>query len=87
MPAVTEAPVITRTRGINLNTATMEELVSLPGIGEKTAAAILALREQIGCFHYPEDLLLVNGIGNAKLKAIFPLVYVGFSTEGDAQWN
>ena len=61
---------------LDLNAATLEELISLPGIGEKTAQTILELRERIGGFHYPEDLLLVHGIGVKKLDAIYDLVYV-----------
>lgn len=61
---------------LDLNTATLEELMALPGIGEKTAAAILAFREEIGGFHYAEDLLRVRGIGSGKLNAIYDLICV-----------
>lgn len=60
---------------MNLNTASADELTALPGIGEKTAAAIIETRERIGAFRYPEDLLLVNGIGTKKLDSIYDLVY------------
>lgn len=59
-----------------MNAATLEQLVSLPGIGEKTAEAILAMREHMGYFRYPEDLLRVKGIGDAKLEALSDLIYV-----------
>ena len=52
---------------IDMNTATLEQLISLPGIGEKIAAGILALREEMEYFRYPEDLLRVKGISEAKL--------------------
>ena len=61
---------------IDLNTASLEQLMSLPGIGEKTAEAILALREQMGFFRYPEDLLRVKGIGESKLYALTDWIYV-----------
>ena len=61
---------------LDMNAATLEQLVTLPGIGEKTAKGILALREHMGYFRYPEDLLRVNGIGEAKLEAIRGLIYV-----------
>ena len=61
---------------IDMNTADLEQLVSLPGIGEKTAAYILELREQMGYFRYPEDLLRVKGISESKLYAISDLIYV-----------
>ncbi|MBQ9301060.1 MAG: helix-hairpin-helix domain-containing protein [Clostridia bacterium] len=60
---------------LNLNAASRDELMTLPGIGEKTAEAILALRETLGSFRYPEDLLLVNGIGTKKLETIYDLIY------------
>ncbi len=61
---------------LNLNTATVEELVELPGIGESKAAAIVAYREEHGPFQTPEDLLLVSGIGEATLEGLAELVTV-----------
>lgn len=49
--------------------------MTLPGIGSVTAKRILALREQLGAFHYIEDLLHVQGIGEKKIDAIYDLVY------------
>lgn len=59
-----------------MNTATLEQLISLPGIGEKIAAGILALREEMEYFRYPEDLLRVKGISEAKLLSINDLIYI-----------
>jgi len=61
---------------INLNTATLEELESLPGIGEKTAQAILDMRSRLGQYSYKEELLLIRGVGKKKLDAIYDLIYV-----------
>ena len=61
---------------INLNTATFDQLDSLPGIGEKTANAIIALRAELNGFRYKEELLLINGVGEKKLDAIYHLIYV-----------
>ena len=61
---------------LDLNVATYEQLTTLPGIGAKTAEAILTLRSQLGRFRYKEDLLLVSGIGEKKLDAIYDLIYV-----------
>ncbi len=52
---------------ISPNTAGFDELMSIPGIGEKTALAIIEERTENGFFYYPEDLLAVQGIGAKKL--------------------
>jgi len=57
-----------------LNTAFAADLRRLPGIGEKRANAILALRVRMGRFHALEDLLKVKGIGRATLKRLRPLL-------------
>ncbi len=57
---------------VDLNTAPATELASLPGVGPKLAEAIVAHRQQFGNFQTAEDLLAVNGIGTAKLRAILP---------------
>lgn len=63
-------------RVINLNTAGVEELDTLPGIGPATARAIIEERGRRGRFDSVEDLLDVRGIGEAKLAEIRPLVRV-----------
>jgi len=55
---------------VNLNTATLAELDRLPGIGPSLAREILAYREAHGAFASVDDLLLVPGIGPAKLAAL-----------------
>ncbi len=55
---------------INLNTASIEELESLPGIGEAIAERIVAHREQYGPFRRPEHLMMVQGISDQKFRAI-----------------
>ena len=55
---------------ININTATAEELDSLPGIGPSTAAAIVEDRERNGPFSSPEDLVRVSGIGEGKFSKL-----------------
>jgi competence protein ComEA len=75
-PASADDPVV-------LNTAEVSDLRRLPGIGEKRASAILALRERLGRFRAIEDLLKVKGIGRAMLKRLRPLVRLDGPT-GDA---
>lgn len=62
---------------IDLNTATVEELDSLPGIGPATAQKIVDDREANGPFATPEDLMRVSGIGAAKFEALKDLVTCG----------
>ena len=59
---------------LNLNEADFYDLIKLPGIGDKTANAILTLRSELGRFRYPEDLLLVPGIGTAKMETIYDMI-------------
>ena len=61
---------------VNINTAGMDELDALPGIGEATARAIVEDREQNGPFATPEDLMRVSGIGERKFEQLEGLVCV-----------
>lgn len=51
---------------VNINTATLEELDTLPGVGPSTAQAIIDDRTQNGPFSSIEDLMRVSGIGDKK---------------------
>jgi competence protein ComEA len=55
---------------ININTATVEQLQTLKGIGAKTAMAIIEYRDTIGQFTDVEELAQVKGIGEKKLAII-----------------
>ncbi len=66
---------------IDLNMATSIQLQELPGVGEKTADAIVKYRKNHGSFHSVNDLLNVKGIGKKKLEKIRPHVIVGKSKE------
>lgn len=55
---------------VNINKASQEELMSLPGIGESTAQKILAYRKENGNFKVIEDIQNVSGIGESKFNQI-----------------
>lgn len=61
---------------INLNTATAEQLMLLPGIGEKKAAAILAYRQDYGAFDTIEEVKQVNGIADSVFASIADMICI-----------
>jgi competence protein ComEA len=61
---------------VNLNTATQQQLESLPGIGPTLAQAIIDERERSGGFRAVEDLRRVHGIGDARFAQVEALVTV-----------
>lgn len=61
---------------ININTCTKTELLTLPGIGDSKANAILSYREKVGAFQQIEDLLKVNGIGQTLFQDIQALITI-----------
>jgi len=73
-------PAIARGSGegrVDVNTAGLEELMSLPGIGEGRARAILEDREVNGPYRYPENLIRVKGIGEGVLDGILDQITTG----------
>ncbi|MEO8506798.1 MAG: helix-hairpin-helix domain-containing protein [Betaproteobacteria bacterium] len=62
---------------VNINTATKDELVALPGIGPAKAQAILDYRKLNGPFKSVDDLKNVKGIGAKRLDKLRPDLSVG----------
>ena len=59
---------------IDINKADAEMLTEIPGIGPKTAEAIVAYRKDVGSFKTIEELVEVKGIGPKKLETIRPFL-------------
>jgi competence protein ComEA len=63
-------------KALDLNAATAEQLQRVPGIGPKTAAAIVNFRLKSGPFRRVDDLLAIKGISKRKLEELRPYVTV-----------
>jgi len=59
---------------VPLNSATQEQLETLPGVGPVTAQSILAWRSSHGAFTSVDELLEIDGIGEKTLAKLAPLV-------------
>jgi len=68
-----QLPITSRV-ALNLNSATTEQLLALPGIGPAKAAAILRYRSEHGPFSKPEDLSRVSGFGPSALLRLQGLI-------------
>jgi competence protein ComEA len=64
---------------IDINTASVTELTSLPGIGEVRARSIIDHREASGPFARVDDITQIGGIGDATLARLQPLITVSSS--------
>lgn len=85
LPAATEAPAEppaedtapTQPKILDLNTATSEQLQTLPGIGPVLAERILSYRQELGSFTSVGQLMNVAGIGEKKLEELWDHVTIG----------
>lgn len=74
-PAETEPPTASDAR-VNINTASADALMTLPGIGEVLAQRIIDYRTANGAFSAVSELTQVNGIGEKRLDAILDYITV-----------
>ena len=61
---------------VDINNATIEDLMGLPGIGPKTAHAIVTHRKEHGKFQKLEDLTQVRGIGEKTIERLKPVIKI-----------
>jgi len=69
----TETPAL---KSINLNSAKLEELILLPGVGKRTAERIIEFRNTKGKFNSLNELLQVKGIGEVKFQNLRKYLFV-----------
>ena len=62
---------------VNINTADLETLMTLPDIGQVRGQAIIDYRAVNGPFRYPEELIYVSGIGEKTLEELLDLITTG----------
>lgn len=70
------APATAATGKVNINTATAEQLALLPRVGPVVAQRILEYREKNERFKSPEELMLVQGIGEKTYEQLAPYVAI-----------
>ena len=65
------------TAKVNINTASVEQLTTLPGVGPKLAARIVEYRQKSGTFRSPQELMNVQGVGEKNFAKIESWLTVG----------
>jgi competence protein ComEA len=73
------------TAKVNLNTASVEQLTTLPGIGPQLAARIVEYRQKSGRFSSPQELMNVRGIGEKNFQKIEQWLTVGEAPKAPAK--
>jgi competence ComEA-like helix-hairpin-helix protein len=59
---------------IDLNSATADELMTLPGVGKVTAAKIIEFRERHGPFRRPQDIIIIHGLSERRYRKLADFV-------------
>jgi competence protein ComEA len=73
------------TAKVNLNTASVEQLATLPGVGPKLAARIVEYRQKSGTFRSTQELINVKGVGEKSFAKIEPWLSVGEAPKAAAK--
>jgi len=73
------------TAKVNLNTASVEQLTTLPGVGPKLAARIVEYRQKSGAFRSTQELINVQGIGEKSFAKIEAWLSVGEAPKAAAK--
>jgi competence protein ComEA len=77
VPGAGNGSIISQKPGkVNINTASLDELDTLPGVGPSTASKIMEYRKKIGRFSVIEDLMKVTGIGDKKYDSLKDFIIV-----------
>lgn len=77
LPTYTYPFKTNQTGKINVNIASIDELMMLPGIGKETAERIIEYRTKYGIFYSLDELAKVKGIGEGTIKKLKPYATVG----------
>ena len=75
-PKAATGAAATAAAPVNLNTATAEQLATIPGVGPKMAERIIDYRQKNGGFKKVEDLMNVSGVGEKSFLKMKPLITV-----------
>jgi len=73
------------TAKVNINTASVEQLTTLPGVGPKLAARIVEYRQKSGSFRSPQELMNVKGVGEKNFAKIEAWLTVGETPKAAAK--
>ncbi|MDR0983558.1 MAG: helix-hairpin-helix domain-containing protein [Ruminococcus sp.] len=73
---VTTTVKVKTPRRVNLNTATYEDLIQLPGMNEVLANNILNLRKEIGRFSHTYEVLYAEGMTESLAASLMPYIYI-----------
>ena len=75
-PSRSKPPAASASAPVNLNTASVSEIATLPGVGPKAAERIVEYRQKNGGFKKIEELMNVKGIGEKSFLKLKPLITV-----------